>query len=166
MVLVAASGPVSGHDPGVLLLVILFCFAALAVCGVYLMVTTTRRGGRADTVWGQWRDVALLCACGALAFYLWGCLHLLFLDETRQFDACLEAGGPAKAARVDAFQGDFVPLRLLCHIDKGGSYSAGVPGYVNPVVAVLTLGAAATGAVATAKRTELKKKPPMKGNER
>ncbi|MDX3537093.1 hypothetical protein PV721_22495 [Streptomyces sp. MB09-01] len=67
---------------------------------------------------------------------------------------------------MDAFQGDFVPLRLLCHIDGGGSYTAGVPGYVNPVVAVLTTGAVATGALATAKRTQLKKKPPMKGTER
>nr|WSX47627.1 hypothetical protein OG409_00725 [Streptomyces sp. NBC_00974] len=166
MMLKAASGSTSGHDPVALLFVILFCFVALAACGVYLIAATTRRGGLADTVWGPWRDVALLCACGALTLYLWGCLHLLFLDETRQFAACLEAGGPQKAARVDAFEGDFVPLRLLCHIDKGGSYSAGVPGYVNPVVAVTMIGAVATGALAAAKRTQFKKKPPMKGNER
>ncbi|WP_328622684.1 hypothetical protein [Streptomyces sp. NBC_00354] len=123
------------------------------------------RAVRAGTVWGQWRDVALVCVCGALAFYLWGCLHLLFLDDTRQFEACLEAGGPQRAARVDAFEGDFVPLRLLCRIDEGGSYSAGVPGYVNTLVAVLAIGAVVTGALATAERTQLEKNP-AKGNER
>ncbi|WP_330296125.1 hypothetical protein [Streptomyces sp. NBC_00503] len=163
--LTVASGSSSGHDPGVLLSVVLLCFVGLAVCGGYLIVSTSRRGGRANTAWGKWRDVALVCACGALAFYLWGCLHLLFLDETRQFTACLEAGGPEKAARVDAFVGDFIPLRLQCHIRGGGSYSAGVPGYVNPIVAVLTLGAVATAACATAARAQLKKMSTMEGTE-
>ncbi|MFE9799957.1 hypothetical protein ACFYP6_13900 [Streptomyces goshikiensis] len=166
MLHVAASGSYSGHDIGVLLAVILLCFLALAVCGVYLIVSATRRGGQADTTWGQWRYVALLCACGALGFYLWGCSHLLFLDETRQFEACLEAGGPEKAARVNAFVGDFIPLRLLCRTDGGGSYSAGVPGYVNPVVAVLTLGTAAAGAYATSLRAQLRKKSAPEGIER
>ncbi|MFI6002049.1 hypothetical protein ACIA98_16830 [Streptomyces sp. NPDC051366] len=66
---------------------------------------------------------------------------------------------------MDAFEGDFVPLRLLCRIDEGGSYSAGVPGHVNPLVAVLAIGAVVTGALATAERTQLDMNP-TKGNGR
>ncbi|MFF4322495.1 hypothetical protein [Streptomyces sp. NPDC001568] len=92
------------------------------------------------------RRIAAACGAGAVGLYVWGTLPLLFLDESRTFDACLKAVGQDRMARVDGYRATFLPLELECHI-PGDPHRrlAAVPPYVNPGAALLLLGALGAG---------------------
>ncbi|MFF1411557.1 hypothetical protein ACFVX6_17515 [Streptomyces sp. NPDC058289] len=147
-----------------LLGIVLFCLVGLGA-GVVLFVRSldARHAGSRPT-WLLWRAVASLGMAFGFAMYLWGLLHVALLDETAQFEACMKAGGTENVARVDAFEGEYVPLRLMCRVDEGGSYGAAVPGYVNPAVVMLAFGTLVAGGVALAEHAELAKKAKRKGN--
>ncbi|WP_230992905.1 hypothetical protein [Streptomyces endocoffeicus] len=85
-----------------------------------------------------WRDVSLATITAALALYLWGCLHVLFLEDQEQAEAC-ERQRPADIPRLVGRRGDFIPLRLVCEASDGRDYSVVIPDYINPSIAVLLL---------------------------
>ncbi|MFF2996470.1 hypothetical protein ACFVTC_18130 [Streptomyces sp. NPDC057950] len=74
----------------------------------------------------------------ALAFYIWGCLHVLFLEDQEQGEAC-EQARPEGTPTLIGRRGDFIPLRLVCEASNGHDYSVVIPHYINPTVAVLLL---------------------------
>ncbi|MBB5117983.1 hypothetical protein [Streptomyces eurocidicus] len=85
-----------------------------------------------------WRDLSLLTSAAALAVYLWGCLHLLFLEDQELAERC-ERQRPAGTPTLVGRRGDFIPLRLVCEASNGHDYSIVIPGYINPTVALLLL---------------------------
>ncbi|MFI1971428.1 hypothetical protein [Streptomyces cinnamoneus] len=85
-----------------------------------------------------WRDLSLLTAAAALAVYLWGCLHLLFLEDQELAERC-ERQRPAGTPTLVGRRGDFIPLRLVCEASNGHDYSIVIPGYINPTVALFLL---------------------------
>ncbi|MER5446236.1 hypothetical protein ABT065_11430 [Streptomyces sp. NPDC002764] len=100
------------------------------------------------------RTCFVVLITAALAVYLWGCSHLLLLEDEDRARACLETVGRENARHVDRYIADFVPLRFACHLSSGQSYNALVPGYVNPSVAVLLLSALVCGAAGLLLRRE------------
>ncbi|MEO3978660.1 hypothetical protein [Streptomyces sp. CAU 1734] len=154
----------AGHHPIAVLAIVLFGLIAILMGLVYLCVTLAARRAKPRTAAEKWRAGSVACVCAAIALYVWGALHLVLLDETAQSESCRNTGGPQQAARVDGYIGEYVPLRLVCHISEGGSYTTAVPGYVNPGVAILVLAALVTGGVAAAERAELNRKSTQKGN--
>ncbi|OBQ49643.1 hypothetical protein A4U61_32745 [Streptomyces sp. H-KF8] len=89
------------------------------------------------------RDVAALSAAIALALYGWGCLQVAFLGRQGVGNACAEEAG---GARVTAFHGDFVPLRIVCRVTGGDSFTVVVPDHLNTSIIVSLLLALACGA--------------------
>ncbi|WP_435969586.1 hypothetical protein [Streptomyces sp. Qhu_M48] len=145
-----------GHDPGLLVVGLFVSAAVLMGLVVYLgsrLAPDALR--RYDAVRGT-RDVALLSVAVSVAFYLWGLLHLVFVDEQLQGQEC-EVRRPEGADLVGR-RGDFVPLRLVCEVAGGADYGVLVPGYVNPVLAVL-LPLACFGAVASGVLSRLRRVP-------
>ncbi|GAA2419432.1 hypothetical protein [Streptomyces glaucus] len=106
-------------------------------------------------------DVTALCSAAVLALYLWGCLHVAFLGRQGVGNACARE---ADGARVAAFHGDFVPLRIVCRTDAGDSFTVVVPGYLNPSLAALLLLALACGAAGLLlRRKQLARSPAREG---
>ncbi|MCC3650907.1 hypothetical protein LIX60_05325 [Streptomyces sp. S07_1.15] len=96
-----------------------------------------------------------------IALYLWGCLHLLFLEDQEQAEEC-ERRRPEGAPTLVGHRGDFIPLRLICESSNGRDYSVIIPDYVNPSIAVLMLlallSAAASGIFRRRRRTSQRAK--------
>ncbi|GAA2407789.1 hypothetical protein GCM10010420_39860 [Streptomyces glaucosporus] len=132
------SGPWQGHDFAVLLPVLTAGTTAVLGLGAYLCSRFTRRALRQYTPPAVWRDASLAASAAALALYLWGCLHVLFLEDQEQARAC-ERERPEGTPSLMGRRGDFVPLRLVCEASDGRDYSVVIPDYVNPSVAVLLL---------------------------
>ncbi|MFF3261100.1 hypothetical protein ACFYWO_18240 [Streptomyces sp. NPDC002932] len=103
---------------------------------LYLCSRFTRQAWRRRTSQAVWRDVSLVMAALGIALYLWGCLHVLFLEDQEQAEAC-ERGRPEGVTALIGRRGDFVPLRLVCEAAGGRDYSVVIPSFVNPVLAVL-----------------------------
>ncbi|MGY0066893.1 hypothetical protein ACWZEH_08665 [Streptomyces sp. QTS137] len=97
------------------------------------------------------RACIVLSICAAVCVYLWGMLHMPSDEGVYLRKACVKAGGEAKAARVDGYDTSFVPLRFVCRVDEGGSYST-IPPWINPAVGALASLALITGAAAGATR--------------
>ncbi|MER0241164.1 hypothetical protein AAHZ94_03830 [Streptomyces sp. HSW2009] len=139
----SASDPYQTHDGTVLITVLLAGPVVLAGLVTYLCVTLMQRRRRPPAA--ACRDLALLSAAASLGLYLWGCLHVAFAERAEIARACVKAAG---ARRVESFHGDFVPLRMVCRAEGGGSHTVLVPGYTNPSVAVTLALAVVLGAVA------------------
>ncbi|MEI5098682.1 hypothetical protein RB200_08435 [Streptomyces sp. PmtG] len=105
--------------------------------------------GRGLTPGGALRAAAALSAAGAVGLYGKAATHLFGLDVTTRDQLCRDAVGAARAARVDAYEPTYFPLRFGCHVAGDGTYTAGVPGYLNPAAFWLAVGAVvlAAGAV-------------------
>ncbi|GGY10914.1 hypothetical protein [Streptomyces tanashiensis] len=140
-----ASDPYQGHDATVLLTVVLVGPLVLLGLLVYLCSRLPRRRRPAGDLSAAWRDLSLLAVACALALYLWGCLHLLFVDRQERGTECAKVDGVVRGRGAEAVTGDFVPLRLVCHMPGGRSHTVLVPEYINPSVAVLLLLALAGG---------------------
>ncbi|WNF27450.1 hypothetical protein RI138_11720 [Streptomyces sp. C11-1] len=84
------------------------------------------------------RDVALAAIAAGIALYLWGLLHVLFLEDQEQAQEC-ERQRPEGVPSLVGRRGDFLPLRLVCEASNGRDYSVLIPEYINPTIAVLTL---------------------------
>ncbi|MER5202869.1 hypothetical protein [Streptomyces sp. NPDC002825] len=157
------SDPWQGHDVGVLLGVVFCGTAALAGLAAYLGSRLAPRARRRYTPARAWRDASLAAAGAGLAVYLWGCLHVLFLEDRAQAEACETHRPPGVPALVGR-RGDFLPLRLVCEASDGRDYTVVIPAYVNPTVTVLLL-LALLGAVTAAallhrrRRTSVRRLP-------
>lgn len=121
--------------------------------GVTALVRARRAGNRPQRL----RGVSLLVAAGAVAVYWWGVLHLVGAVVTAEDGGtdssplipCRE-GGIERASHVVDYDVRVLPLSFTCVRSTGGGYTVAVPGYVNPVVGVLALGAATCGILAAA----------------
>ncbi|MBL1118912.1 hypothetical protein JK364_42100 [Streptomyces sp. 110] len=122
----------------------------IALLGSGLAKRTGRRKTRAEWLGG----IALLSVCVTIALYIWGALHVMFMESDTMREACAKAGSPEKAAQVDRYSARYLPLRFTCQIDKGGSYDAAVPGYVNPAMGIAFALAIATGTVSVVTRDQ------------
>ncbi|MFJ5274316.1 hypothetical protein [Streptomyces sp. NPDC088358] len=136
--MVTASNPWQGHDFAVLSAVLLAGPATLVAATVYLCSRFTRQARRRRTPTAVWRDASLTAVTVALALYVWGCLHVLFLEDQEQAEAC-ERARPAGVPTLIGIRGDFIPLRLVCEASNGHDYSVVIPHYINPTIAVLLL---------------------------
>ncbi|MFE3071863.1 hypothetical protein [Streptomyces sp. NPDC059247] len=130
--------PWAGHDFGVLLTVLFCGTAVLAGLTAFLGSRLAPRARRRYTPARAWRDASLLAVAAGLALYLWGCLHVLFLEDGEQAARCERHRPPGLPALVGR-RGDFLPLRLVCEVSDGRDYTVVVPGFVNPTLAVLLL---------------------------
>ncbi|MGW2369650.1 hypothetical protein ACWCZ5_29255 [Streptomyces sp. NPDC001667] len=133
-----ASNPWQGHDFATMLAVLAAGAAALLSLSGYLCSRLTREARRQYTTFRLGRDLSLLAAAAALAVYLWGCLHLLFLTDQELVHRC-EQQKPAGTPALVGLRGDFVPLRVLCETSNGHDYSIVIPSYINPTVALFLL---------------------------
>ncbi|WP_445519097.1 hypothetical protein [Streptomyces sp. NEAU-174] len=141
--------------------VITFC-TLIALLGSGMAKRRGRRKTRAEWLGG----IALLSVCVTIALYIWGALHLMFMESDTMRDACAKAHSPEKAAQVDGYSASYLPLRFTCRIDKGGSYDAAVPGYINPAMGIAFVLAIATGAVSVATRDQKRStSPPSRGDD-
>ncbi|WP_249025494.1 hypothetical protein [Streptomyces sparsogenes] len=112
--------------------------ATLLSLAGYLCSRFTQPARRRYTPFTVWRDLSLTAVAAALALYLWGCLHVLFLEDQEQAEAC-ERQRPDGIPRLVGRRGDFIPLRLVCEASNGRDYSVIIPDYINPTIALLLL---------------------------
>ncbi|MER5546113.1 hypothetical protein ABT072_27525 [Streptomyces sp. NPDC002589] len=144
--MITASDPWQGHNFPALFAIVLCGAAALLALLVYLCSRLTPRNLRSCTPPAVWRDASLLTAAASLALYLWGCLHVIFMDREEEGQAC-EVARPPDVRHLVGMRGDFVPLRLVCRAADGRDYSILIPHYVNPTLLVLLLLGLTCGAV-------------------
>lgn len=133
-----ASDPWQGHNFAALLSILVAGAGTVLGLTVYLCSRFTRQARQQYTPFAVWRDVSLATAAVALALYLWGCLHVLFLEDQEQGEEC-ERQRPEGTPTLVGRRGDFIPLRLVCEASDGRDYSVIIPDYINPTVAVLLL---------------------------
>ncbi len=116
---------------------------AAVVLAVRALSALRKNRGRPQRGWR--RVVALLACSGAVSLYVWGMLHVLsaVLDAedggagSSPLSPCREAGDQI-ASRVVGYDVGYVWLRFDCRLSDGGTYTtSAVPGYVNPVTALL-----------------------------
>ncbi|MCP3754049.1 hypothetical protein [Streptomyces sp. TBY4] len=141
-----ASDPYQGHGFPALFTIAFVGAALLVSLLVYLGSRLSRKHVRGGTPATACRDLSLTAAAGALAMYLWGCLHLLFVERQERGVECAKVQGVAEGPGAEAITGDFIPLQLVCHMPGGRTHTVLVPDYINPSVAVL-LALALTAAV-------------------
>ncbi|MCC5036304.1 hypothetical protein DMH02_024735 [Streptomyces sp. WAC 00631] len=146
--MITASDPWQGHDSTVLFPLLIGGAATLVAITVYLCSRLTRQARLRFTPSRTFRDVSLAAVAAGIALYLWGCLHVLFLEDQEQAEEC-ERRRPEGVPALVGRRGDFIPLRLVCESSNGRDYSVIIPDYVNPSIAVLMvlalLSAAASG---------------------
>ncbi|MET7552352.1 MULTISPECIES: hypothetical protein [unclassified Streptomyces] len=133
-----ASDPWQGHNFAILSTVLVA--GALTGLGIvaFLCSRLTRQARDRRTPSAVWRDASLAATATALALYLWGCLHVLFLEDQEQAEQC-ELHRPEGTPTLIGRRGDFIPLRLVCEASDGRDYSVVIPDYINPSIAVLLL---------------------------
>lgn len=136
-----------------LLFVVIAVIVAVALCG-YGGGTLAEHGIRRASAPVRLRGLAALAGAGAFALYAWGLLVVCGAAMAAQ-DGGADSS-PARSCRTQGWserhrQGieivghhvSYVPLGFVCETSDGGSHDNGdVPGYVNPGVAGLALGAA------------------------
>lgn len=137
--------PYAGHNPLVLLLVLLLSLATAIALAAYGCTTAARHGAGRGAPLVLLRSCGAFAAAGAACLYAWGTVHLLTLDETRRDAACKEAVGPAHVMEIDSYRPTYIPLGLGCHVRSGTTHSTGVPGYLNPAAGALAFTAVAMG---------------------
>ncbi|MFD3608484.1 hypothetical protein [Streptomyces atroolivaceus] len=143
-----ASDPWQGHDFAVLFTVLIAGAPTALGLTAFLFSRFTRRARRRRTAPAVWRDLGLTTAVLGLSLYMWGCLHVLFLDQQDQAMEC-EQHRPEGTPTLVGRRGDFVPLRLVCEASDGRDYTVVIPDYINPSIAVLLLLALVCAAVST-----------------
>ncbi|MFI2350397.1 hypothetical protein ACH492_25790 [Streptomyces sp. NPDC019443] len=136
--MITASDPWQGHNFAALFPILIAGAVTVLSLTVYLCTRFTRQARRRYTPFAVWRDVSLATTAVALALYLWGCLHVLFLEDQEQAEEC-ERQRPEGTPTLVGRRGDFIPLRLVCEASDGRDYSVIIPDYINPTVAVLLL---------------------------
>ncbi|QDQ12797.1 hypothetical protein [Streptomyces spectabilis] len=139
--------PLQEHNFVSLMGIVLIALIAVTSLAAYAWVCVARRR---PALSAALRAGAALCAAGATAVYAWGAVQLLRFDITVHAEACRQAVGAGRAARVDGYEATYFPLRFGCHVTGDGTYTAGVPGWLNPTALSLGLGAVALAIAAAA----------------
>ncbi|MFF2526009.1 hypothetical protein [Streptomyces liangshanensis] len=154
---VQASDAASGFN-SIAVLFILLLGLLLVICLIgYLGSALTHRkeSSLGHRLW--LRAGAVLSTCAAICVYLWGALHVAFMEDLNMRQACVAAGGETKASQVDGYEASYLPLRFVCHIGGGGSYSAAVPSWINPALGILLPLALITGVTSAVTREDLRR---------
>jgi hypothetical protein len=156
-----------GHLVVLLAALVVGAFTALTLV-VFGLVTVGSSERRARAGWTC--GAALLAVSAAVLVYLWGILHLTWAVVEAEDGGtgssppmpCREAGDRVASHVIDYDVG-YLPLRFVCRLNDGRSYSSStVPVYVNPAVVVLAL----TGGVLAAetrRRTSRRNAVPANG---
>ncbi|WP_158711598.1 hypothetical protein [Streptomyces xylophagus] len=153
-----ASDSPDGINSIILLFIILIATIVVFSLVGYLFSSIARHGHLFKNRQGAFKTAAVLCACATLCTYVWGALHIIFMEDPGMRTACLKAGGKDRAAEVQAYEASYFPLRFVCRTAVGNSYSAAVPGYVNPAIAGFFAVTLITGAAANAPRLNLQRR--------
>ncbi|WP_326698138.1 hypothetical protein OG909_12785 [Streptomyces sp. NBC_01754] len=153
-----ASDTAGGFNSIALLFILLIGAVVVISLIGYLGSSVARReqGRPGHRLW--LRAGCVVSVCAAICVYLWGTLHVLFMEDLNMRRACVAAGGEAKASKVDGYESSYVPLRFTCRVDGGGSYSAAIPAWVNPALGGLVPLALVTGVVSGVTRDDLKRR--------
>ncbi|WP_406219879.1 hypothetical protein [Streptomyces canus] len=132
----SGDAPFEGHNPAVVLLLILLGVIAtvwLTVRGIRLLV----RARTARTTRASLTAAATLAWAALIGMYTWGVLHLFLFDDTDQSQACNKAVG---TRQLTGYEPSFIPLSFGCRTGDGDVVEADViPSYVNPASAVLAV---------------------------
>ncbi|MEU2559487.1 hypothetical protein ABZ626_09160 [Streptomyces longispororuber] len=156
------TGTVAEHNVVSLMGIVLIALIAVTAALAYAWTSAPRPTRRAPAppapatapvpaisrLTGSLRAAAALLAAGTAALHAYGAVRLLGLDLTEHDQACRAAVGAARAPRLDGYEATYVPLRLGCRVAGDGTYTAGVPDWLNPAAAGLALTAAACAAAA------------------
>ncbi|MFE3038136.1 hypothetical protein ACFXKY_41555 [Streptomyces canus] len=148
----------AGGFSSIALLFIMLIGAVIVISLIgYLGSSVARReqGPAGHRLW--LRASCILSICAAICVYLWGALHVLFMEDVNMREACVRAGGEAKASRVDGYESSYVPLRFTCRISEGGSYTAAIPPWINPALSGLVSLALLTGVASGITRNDFKR---------
>ena len=131
-----AADPHGGFDSIAVLFVLVV--GVLVVCGLVGFACSSaakfRRGSGASSRWG--RAGAALLAAAAICVYLWGALHVLFMEDVDKGHAC-EKAGAVQGREIAGYEGHYLPLRFVCETRAGRRFDAVIPGCVTPVAGVL-----------------------------
>src|SRR5215208_6278708 len=109
-----ATDSFEGHSALALLAIILLGLLGACVLAVYGCTMLARRGVRSSAPAVIVRCLAAFAASAAIVMYVWGAVHLMLLDDTRQDQACKRAVGAAHAMNIDGYRPTYIPLRLGC----------------------------------------------------
>lgn len=120
------------------LLIILVGLVMAVSLAVYGCSTLARSGDRGHRLGTRLRGCTALAGAAAVATYVWGAVHLV-RDESMTDQVCKNAASPAQAAHISGVDVSYLPLHLNCHVTGGGSFTAAVPDYVNPLLVGLGL---------------------------
>ncbi|WP_051854989.1 hypothetical protein [Streptomyces sp. NRRL B-1347] len=149
-----ASGSLQEHNFVSLMGIVLIALIAVTALVAYAWVCVARRR---PALSAALRAAAALCAAGATGVYAWGAVQLLRFDITEHDQACRQAVGAARASRIDGYEATYFPLRFGCHVAGDGTYTAGVPGWLNPAALGLGLGAVALAIAAAAASPDVRR---------
>ncbi|MFH8491223.1 hypothetical protein [Streptomyces longisporoflavus] len=152
-----ASVAADGFDSITVLFILLIGSVVVFSLIVYLCSSLARRERPPHGLRLWLRGGAVLGCCAALCVYLWGLLHVVFMEDTNMREACVKSGGGKRAATVDGYGASYVPLRFTCRIDEGGSYAAAVPPWINPALSVLVPLTLITGVASGVTRDDLRR---------
>ncbi len=139
--LTQASGAGRGFDQITVLVILMFGLVVVFSLLAFTASTIARRDEPSYRRWLWFRIGGALTTCAAACVYLWGVSHVAFMEADGQRDACVRAGGEARAAEVDGYDASYLPLRFVCRIDGGESYPAAIPPWINPAFGVLSAAA-------------------------
>ncbi len=148
--MLAGDQPYEGHDPAIVLLLLLAGAIAtpwLFICGVRLALRA--RAVRSTTA--AIRAVATLAGGATVCMYTWGVLHLLFFDDADQAAACNAVVGKG---RLTGYAPSFAPLHFGCRSNDGRTVEAVIPSYLNPSVIMLASCAVALTVIAVIRAKE------------
>lgn len=122
--------PYAGHEGVILLLLLLAGLVAVVWLTIRAVtgLVRARRGG--TTLLGP---AAVLAWDATAGMYTWGLLHLLFLDDYAQAEACEKV----VEGRVAGYEPTFVPLHFGCRSGDGRVTEAVIPAYLNPATLLL-----------------------------
>lgn len=123
--------PYAGHD-GALLLMLLLAGVITVLCLTVHGIKCLMRA-RAQKGTFLIRSAAVFAWDATVGMYTLGLLHLFFLDEYAQSQACNEAVGD----KLSGYAPSFIPLHFGCRTSDGRVVEAVIPSYINPAVAVL-----------------------------
>ncbi|MDT0346449.1 hypothetical protein [Streptomyces litchfieldiae] len=151
-----ASDKAGGFDTIAVLFILLIGLVVVFSLIAYLCSSIARRKQRSRDGRSWLRAGAVLSICAAICVYLWGTLHVAFMEDEHMREACVEAGGQAKADEVDGYGASYLPLRFECRIDEGDSYSAAIPPWINPALGVFASLALITGVASGATRDDVR----------
>jgi hypothetical protein len=148
--LTQASDSPDGVNSIILLFIILIAAVVVFSLVGYLCSTIARHGHLPRTRQELLTATAVLFSCSTLCLYAWGALHIIFMEDPNMREACVKAGGETRAAEVQSYDGNYFPIGFVCRTETGNSYSAAVPGYVNPAMSASFAVALTAGGVAWA----------------